>query len=89
MERDFRDELETLAQPIVAVDVLPIGRPCSGMLNRVLRYEAEFGNVLRSFGSDDEMEGNHFAGGAGYVGGQRRGIADAATVCWSERWRNG
>jgi hypothetical protein len=81
IERDFRYKLESLAQPIVAVDALPIGRPRSRMLNSVLRYGAEVGNVLAKLGVRmHEMGDYHFVCCAGDVRGQGRRFAVAAAV---------
>jgi hypothetical protein len=52
IERDRRDELDSLAQPIAAVDVLPIGRRRSRTVIRVLRYAAESSNMLRRLDSN-------------------------------------
>jgi hypothetical protein len=52
IERDFRDEFDSLAQPIAAVDVLPIGRSRPRTLNRALRYGVESGKVLRIPGTE-------------------------------------
>jgi hypothetical protein len=52
IERDIRDEPDSLAQPIAAVDILAIGRRRSRTVIRVLRYAAESGNMLRRLDSN-------------------------------------
>jgi hypothetical protein len=52
IERDIRDEFDSLAQPVAAVDVLPIGRRLSRTVIRVLRSAAKSGNVLQSLDSN-------------------------------------